>query len=96
VPRDENPKSPPSDLSDNDDLNESEDEDVRVEPDVPTVVLEPLNVVTVTVIPEATQAPPPPPAVTTVTLTTQVPNTVVVSFVVQRFSKMKQFVKQLK
>ncbi|GJX11581.1 hypothetical protein Tco_0201440 [Tanacetum coccineum] len=188
VPRDENPKSPPSDLSDNDDLNESEDDDdervetdddrdddeeevdrstdiketdaestesddehqgkgdadmnieqevekeiqslssgfanqflfnspnasllgtitepaegditsimdVPIQQDVPTVVLEPLNVVTVTVIPEATQAPPPPPAVTTVTLTTQVPNTVAVSFVVQRFSKMKQFVKQLK
>ncbi|GKD52894.1 hypothetical protein Tco_1286281 [Tanacetum coccineum] len=201
VPRDENPKSPPSDLSDNDDLNESEDDDdervetdddddervetdddrdddeeevdrstdikendaestesddehqgkgdadmnieqevekemsdenqslssgfanqflfnspnasllgtitkpaegditsimdVPIQQDVPTVVLEPLNIVIVIVIPEATQAPP-PPAVTTVTLTTQVPNTVVISFVVQRFSKMKQFYKQLK
>ncbi|GKC00982.1 retrovirus-related pol polyprotein from transposon TNT 1-94 [Tanacetum coccineum] len=34
VPRDENPKSPPSGLSDNDDLNESEDDDdKRVETD---------------------------------------------------------------
>ncbi|GKD41619.1 hypothetical protein Tco_1261826 [Tanacetum coccineum] len=48
----------------------------------------------VSVIPEATQAPPPPAAI--VTLATQVPNTKAVSSVVQRFSEMEQFVKQLK
>nr|GEY81064.1 hypothetical protein [Tanacetum cinerariifolium] len=60
--------------------------DVPIQYDVSTVVLEPLYAVTVTVIPEATQAPPPPPPPTTVTLVTQVPNTEAVSFVVQRFS----------
>ncbi|GKC62433.1 retrovirus-related pol polyprotein from transposon TNT 1-94 [Tanacetum coccineum] len=69
--------------------------DVPIQQDVPKVVPEPLHVVTLTVIPEATQ-PPPPPAATTVTLATQIPNTKAVSSVVQRFSEMEQFVKQLR
>ncbi|GJW74872.1 retrovirus-related pol polyprotein from transposon TNT 1-94 [Tanacetum coccineum] len=50
--------------------------------------------VEVSVIPEATQAPP--PAAATISLATQVPNIEAVSSVVQRFSEMQQFVKQLK
>nr|GEW02297.1 hypothetical protein [Tanacetum cinerariifolium] len=165
---DENPKSPPSDLFDNDDLNEFKDHDdervetddddddeiaetdddcddeeeevdrstniksddehqgkgdadmnikqevekemsdekhkegnitsikaVPIQQDVPTIVPEPLHAVIMTVIPDTTQVPP-PPTTTTLTLVTQVSNTEAVSFVVQRFSKMEQFVKQLK
>ncbi|GJU48682.1 hypothetical protein Tco_1218237 [Tanacetum coccineum] len=71
--------------------------DVPIQQDVPTIVPKPLHVVTVSVILEAIQAPPLPlPPAGTVTLATQVPNTKAISFVVQRFSKMEQFVKQLK
>nr|GEY04555.1 hypothetical protein [Tanacetum cinerariifolium] len=57
--------------------------DVPIQQDVPTIVQEPFHAVTVSVIPKTTQAPPslpPPPA--TEFLTTQVPNTEAVSFVV--------------
>nr|GFB30531.1 hypothetical protein [Tanacetum cinerariifolium] len=53
--------------------------DVPIQQDVPIIMSEPFHVVTMSVIPETTQAPPPP---VIVTLATQVPNTDVVSFVV--------------
>nr|GEY04556.1 hypothetical protein [Tanacetum cinerariifolium] len=57
--------------------------DVPIQQDVPTIVQEPFHAVTVSVIPKTTQAPPSlPPLPATEFLTTQVPNTEAVSFVV--------------
>ncbi|GKD08191.1 hypothetical protein Tco_1187876, partial [Tanacetum coccineum] len=78
--------------------------DVHIQQEVPVLQQEPYQSVTVSVIPESTQQPPstpPPPATqappeTTEALATQVPNTEAVSSVVQRFTKLEEFVKQLK
>nr|GEW10005.1 hypothetical protein [Tanacetum cinerariifolium] len=70
--------------------------DIPIQQEVLVVQQETYHVVSVSFIPESTHVPPPPSPLTSAVLTSQVPNTEAVSSVVQRLTKMEEFVKELK